>query len=109
MIFDKEYPATHSMSTAWYMVDVDGNVGLMDFDDNGPIPAFCNVPTESVLTELVFGQGFTDGDETCKGIHLNASQIAELLGNNSRIERVNDVFRWYEVCMLSRQTSSVNF
>lgn len=99
MIFDKEYPATHSMSTAWYMVDVDGNVGLMAFDDNGPIPTFCNVPAESVLTELVFGQGFTDGDETCKGIHLNASQIAELLGNNSRIECVNDVFRWYEVCI----------
>lgn len=89
MIFDKEYPATHSMSTAWYMVDVDGNVGLMDFDDNGPIPAFCNVPAESVLTELVFGQGFT-ADNKCNGIHLNVSQITELLGERRDVETWND-------------------
>ena len=34
----KEYPATHSMSTAWYCVDEDGNVGIFDIDDNGPVP-----------------------------------------------------------------------
>lgn len=38
MKIDKEYPATHSMSTSWYMVDDEGNVGIMQFDDNGPIP-----------------------------------------------------------------------
>ena len=26
MKIDKEYPATHSMSTAWYVADEDGNV-----------------------------------------------------------------------------------
>ena len=31
---NKEYPATHSMSTAWYCVDEDGNVGIFDIDDN---------------------------------------------------------------------------
>ncbi len=36
MITDKEYPATHSMSTSWYIVDKDGNVGVMLTDDNGP-------------------------------------------------------------------------
>ena len=56
MIFDKEYPATHSMSTAWYMVDADGNVGLMNFDDNGPVPEFNQVSPEATLTNLVFGQ-----------------------------------------------------
>lgn len=28
MLLDKEYPATHSMSTAWYMVDDDDNVAI---------------------------------------------------------------------------------
>lgn len=27
MLLEKEYPATHSMSTAWYLVDKDDNVG----------------------------------------------------------------------------------
>ena len=36
---DKEYPATHSMATAWYCVDEDGNVGIIDIEDNGPVPA----------------------------------------------------------------------
>ena len=38
MITDKEYPATHSMSTAWYCVDEDGNVGIFDICDYGPVP-----------------------------------------------------------------------
>ena len=31
MLHDKEYPATHSMDTAWYIADEDGNVGWTDF------------------------------------------------------------------------------
>lgn len=41
MITDKEYPATHSMSTAWYAVDDEGNVAMLYFEDNGPIPQLC--------------------------------------------------------------------
>ena len=42
---DKEYPATHSMSTAWFAVDAEGNVAILDYDDNGPVPVF--VPESS--------------------------------------------------------------
>ena len=35
---NKEYPATHSMSTAWYYADEEGNVAIIDFNANGPIP-----------------------------------------------------------------------
>lgn len=35
---DKEYPATHSMSTAWYAIDDAGEVAIIDFDENGPVP-----------------------------------------------------------------------
>ena len=45
MKIDKEYPATHSMSTAWFAVDAEGNVAILDYDDNGPVPVF--VPESS--------------------------------------------------------------
>lgn len=38
MKFDKEYPATHSMETAWYAADEDGNIALIMYNDNGPVP-----------------------------------------------------------------------
>lgn len=56
MITDKEYPATHSMSTAWYMVDADGNVGLMAFDDNGPVPEFDHVEPDLCVSDMAFGK-----------------------------------------------------
>ena len=34
----KEFPATHSMSTEWFIADEDGNIALFDFEDNGPVP-----------------------------------------------------------------------
>lgn len=95
MITDKEYPATHSMSTAWYMVDADGNVGLMAFDDNGPVPAFNNVQPDLGLPDLVFGQGFSS-DYICGGIHLNVSQIHELLGVPRKPDGIE---YWFEFCL----------
>ncbi|MBQ0004210.1 MAG: hypothetical protein KBT21_11815, partial [Treponema sp.] len=34
----KDFPATHSMSTEWFVVDEDGNIALFDFDEEGPVP-----------------------------------------------------------------------
>ncbi len=45
MFIDKEYPATHSMSTGWFIADKDGYVAIFDFNENGPIP--CNIPESS--------------------------------------------------------------
>lgn len=95
MITDKEYPATHSMSTAWYMVDADGNVGLMAFDANGPVPKYNQVKPDLGLPDLLFGQGLSE-DERCKGIHLDKPQIHELLGLP---QKPRDVDLWYEVCL----------
>lgn len=39
MVIDKEYPATHSMSTTWFGIDEDGNVAVIDFNVNGPVPS----------------------------------------------------------------------
>ena len=41
MIIDKEYPATHSMSTSRFGIDKDGKVALLEFEDNGPVPTQC--------------------------------------------------------------------
>ncbi len=38
MKIDKEYPATHSSNTAWFCVDLDGNVAVFDIEENGPTP-----------------------------------------------------------------------
>ncbi len=34
----KEFPATHSMSTEWFVVDEDGNIAVFDFEEEGPVP-----------------------------------------------------------------------
>ncbi len=34
----KEYPATHSSDTAWFCVDLDGNVAVFDIEEDGPRP-----------------------------------------------------------------------
>lgn len=52
MRIDKEYPATHSMSTAWYFVDEDDNVAIFTFDDNGPIPE--TVTSDLWVSDLCF-------------------------------------------------------
>ena len=76
MLQDKEYPATHSMSTAWYVADEDGNVGIMDFNDNGPVP--WKTEEEASVEELVFG---FDDYETKEYhlVNLTDEQIDELM------------------------------
>lgn len=43
----KEYPATHSMWTSWFVIDEDGNVAIMECDENGPTPINCPEQRES--------------------------------------------------------------
>ena len=59
---NKEYPATHSMSTAWYIVDEEGNVGIFDIDQNGPQPA----ALDKVPLRTLDYAGMTDALESVK-------------------------------------------
>lgn len=68
MITDKEYPATHSMATSWYCVDEDGNVGIFDIDDNGPIPV--GEYRQNCVDE-VFYEDFTFDEAQFKRLHLS--------------------------------------
>lgn len=73
---DKEYPATHSMSTAWYVADEEGNVAIMDYNDNGPVPW----GTEDTCTEeLVFGHDEYNDNKDYLKINLSDDQILDLL------------------------------
>lgn len=50
---DKEYPATHSMDTAWFASDLDGNVAIFQFEDAGPGPIpFTDVHTDELIPML---------------------------------------------------------
>ena len=69
----KEYPATHSMATSWYVADEDGNVGIIDFEDNGPVPWETE---QTIIEDLVFGH--EEGDKFIR-VNLTDDQIFDLL------------------------------
>jgi len=68
-----EFPATHSMSTSWYIVDDDGNVGILDYNANGPVPWGVE---ETCGDDLIFGHN--EGDRFI-GFNLSEIQILECL------------------------------
>lgn len=72
---DKEYPATHSMSTAWYVADEEGNVGIIDFNENGPVPWETE---QTCIEDLVFG-------------HLENFDTKEFLPINLTEDQINDL------------------
>ena len=50
---NKEYPATHSMDTAWFACDLDGNVAIFQFEEDGPGPIpFTDLHTDELIPML---------------------------------------------------------
>ena len=90
MILDKEYPATHSMSTAWYAVDEEGNVAIMDYNENGPVPWQTE---QTCLEELVFGHEEDNKKGVFLSIQLSDDQIYELIENPK--EPKDDYNTWF--------------
>ena len=82
---DKEYPATHSMSTAWYCADEEGNVAIIDIEDNGPVPAG---EYKQNCFEEVFWEDFSRNDEGYRKLDLKPEQISRML----EISDVEDVW-----------------
>ena len=69
---DKEYPATHSMCTAWYFVDEEDKVAIFSFDDNGPIPD--TVDQDIWVNELCFEKPVVVKDDI-KYLNLTDDQV----------------------------------
>lgn len=76
MKIEKEYSATHSMSTAWYVADEDGNVGIIDFNENGPVPWEAE---ETCIEELVYGHEENFEEKEYLPIALTNVQIDDLM------------------------------
>ncbi|MCQ2217039.1 MAG: hypothetical protein MJZ33_00965 [Paludibacteraceae bacterium] len=86
-----EYPATHSMSTAWYIVDDDGNVGILDYNENGPVP---NGLAEHVVAELVWG--LCDNNKKYKQIPIKLT-IDQIYENISERHSPDDEDFWSDL------------
>ena len=76
----KEYSATHSMDTSWFAIDEAGNVAVIIFDENGPVPE--NVPSDVSIEEATFGNAlrFFDGEDTTS---LNEKQIKDIISKTN--------------------------
>lgn len=76
MKIDKEYPATHSMSTAWYVVDDEGNVGLIEYNESGPVPWGIE---ETCTDELKYGHWEDYTNKKFLKFNLSDQQILDML------------------------------
>ncbi len=74
---NKEYPATHSMATAWYCVDEEGNVGAFEIEDNGPKPEGWEEDLD--VNDLFWYDFSCDGEDGIKDLCLTPEQIKPLL------------------------------
>lgn len=73
MKINKEYPATHSMDTAWFVSDLDGNVAIFQFEEDGPGPIpFTDLHTDELIP--ILGEG-KDGISV---MPFTKEQVAEL-------------------------------
>ena len=90
MKIDKEYPATHSMSTAWYIVDDEGNIGIMDYNENGPVPWGIG---ENSTMDLVLQIEY-DSDNTEVMFKLTDEQVLEILAS---AQKPKDESYWYDI------------
>ena len=88
-IDDREYPATHSMDTAWYLADADGNVALMEYGDDGPVP--WGIPQTGIDT-LLFGPEDNTEDTEFQQIRLTEEQIKGIL---SALTVQDDYNNWF--------------
>ena len=75
---NKEYPATHSMETAWYCVDEEGNVGIFDIDQNGPKPALKEGHREFV-DDVIWDEFPSKSDGCMRSLPLTVDQIKNIL------------------------------
>lgn len=86
MKINKEYPATHSMNTAWFASDLDGNVAIFQFNDDGPGP----IPyTDMYSGELITKLGVEK--EECALMPFTKEQIEELKSGLKPVRSIEDI------------------
>ena len=77
---NKEFPATHSMSTEWFVVDEEGNIGLFSFEEDGPVPI--DIPRESNSYLMTSEEDFGEKDSNnIEYLELTDEQVEELMSD----------------------------
>ena len=79
------------MFTAWYMVDDEGNVGIMDYNDNGPVPWGTE---ETNPMELLLSAVEHDIGNREVMFNLTDEQVLEILASSQKPE---DERYWYDI------------
>ena len=82
----KEYPATHSMMTSWFAIDEEGNVAIMLYEDNGPVPIGTPESAEQEILEIMSQD---DDEMPWKNLKLTKDEVQYLL-DNSHIVKASD-------------------
>jgi hypothetical protein len=83
---DKEYPATHSMETAWFASDIDGNVAIFQFEEDGPSPIpFTDMQSDDLMSLI----GIKKNDVAV--MPFSKEQIDELKRNLKPVHSINDI------------------
>lgn len=85
---NKEFPATHSMSTEWFVVDEEGNIGLFSFEEDGPVPI--DIPIESNSLLMTSEEDFGEKDSNnIEYLELTDEQVEELMSDAISPENYN--------------------
>ncbi|MBR5436879.1 MAG: hypothetical protein IK120_08455 [Muribaculaceae bacterium] len=74
---NKEYPATHSMNTSWFCADEDGNVGIIDIEEDGPVPV--GEYAERCFNDVFWDIFSNDNEGLIKNFKLTPEQIVTML------------------------------
>jgi len=81
----KEYPATHSMETDWFGVDEDGNVALISFGQDGPVPDDIHDTYASDLTTEYLAQN----DGPIQMLNYTKEQVQEIMKKSEPVDKDN--------------------
>lgn len=97
MKIDKEYPATHSMDTSWFAIDADGNVAIIEFGDDGPVPDFVG-QNDIYIPDVMFKAMAIDEHHGLPCLLLTDEQIDVMLSYSMPKEEMPYSYSvWYEV------------
>lgn len=91
----KDFPATHSMSTSWFVADEDGNIALFDFNENGPIPKMVPNENDSCFMTSEKDLGATDSD-SIDYLELTDEQVEELMSDAVSPDKIDIVEHSYD-------------
>jgi hypothetical protein len=84
----KEFPATHSMSTEWFVADEEGNIALFSFEEEGPVPI--DIPRESNSYLMTAEEDFGEKDSNnIEYLELTDEQVEELMRDAVSPENYN--------------------